>query len=139
MLAWLFGLVLFVTAIMGAAANQSVDITPTLVLPSMSGRDVFRYYCASCHGADGRGGGPAAAALKMRPADLTKLTANNTGLFPLERVKAFITHGRTGLPAHGSPEMPIWGPVFQVLDTSDTIAQARIDNVVAYLRSIQSK
>jgi hypothetical protein len=35
--------------------------------------------------------------------------------------------------------MPIWGPIFQVLDPSDTVAQARLDNVVAYIQSIQTK
>ena len=35
--------------------------------------------------------------------------------------------------------MPVWGPIFQSLDPSDTIAQARIDNVVAYINSIQVK
>jgi hypothetical protein len=88
---------------------------------------------------DARGNGPVARALTTRPANLTKLTAKNHGQFPVGRVKAFIGEGRPGLPAHGSPEMPVWGPVFQSLDPSDPVARARIDNVVAYLISIQAK
>jgi mono/diheme cytochrome c family protein len=120
------------------ARQGQVDVTPTLVLPSMSGRDIFRYYCASCHGRDGRGTGPLAPELKTKPANLTKLTASNRGTFPDERVKAFITHGRADAPAHGSPDMPVWGPIFQAVDPSDAVARARIDNIVAYLKSIQA-
>jgi mono/diheme cytochrome c family protein len=122
-----------------SSGSQVVDISPTLVLPSMSGRDIFRYYCATCHGREGRGNGPVASQLKTRPANLTRLAAGNSGEFPLERVRAFVTHGRTDAPSHGSPEMPIWGPIFQVLDPSDPIARMRINNVVDYIQSIQSK
>lgn len=122
-----------------AGKGQFVDVTPTFVPPSMSGRDIFRYYCATCHGRDGRGKGPVADELKTKPADLTRLAADNGGPFPLERVKAFVTHGRPDPPAHGSPDMPVWGPIFQSLDPSDAIARARIDNVVAYINSLQRR
>jgi mono/diheme cytochrome c family protein len=35
------------------------------------GHQLYPSHCASCHGADGRGDGPAAAGLNVRPADLT--------------------------------------------------------------------
>jgi mono/diheme cytochrome c family protein len=130
---------LFVAGAAAPRANQFVDVTPTFVPPSMSGRDIFRYYCATCHGRDGRGNGPVASSLKTRPANLTKLAANNRGQFPLERVRAFVTQGRPDAPTHGSSDMPVWGPIFQSLDPSDKIAQARIDSVVAYINSIQAK
>ena len=132
------GVALFV-ATTAAAGGPQVDVTPTFVPPSMSGRDIFRYYCATCHGRDARGNGPTASALKKPPANLTNLAANNHGQFPVERVKAFVTKGGTEPPAHGSSDMPVWGPIFQSFDTSDAIAQARINNVVAYLESIQTK
>src|SRR5688572_15051913 len=135
----LLGLALLFATTAAAGEAQVVDVTPTFVPPSMAGRDIFRYYCATCHGREARGNGPVAADLKTQPANLTKLAANNRGEFPVERVKVFITHGRPGTPAHGSPDMPVWGPIFQSLDPSDTIAQARIDNLVAYLKSIQVK
>jgi mono/diheme cytochrome c family protein len=68
---------------------------------------------------------------------LTTLAARNRGLFPAARVKAFIAGGPVTVPAHGSSEMPVWGPIFKVLDPSDTLADARIENVVAYIQSIQ--
>ena len=135
----LLGTALLLATPAALPAAQFVDITPTLVLPSMSGRDVYAYYCVSCHGRNGRGDGPVAAALKTPPANLTRLAADNGGRFPADRVRAFVAHGRVDIPAHGSPEMPIWGPIFQLLDRSDTIAQTRLDNVVAYIQSIQAK
>src|SRR3982750_4319698 len=51
-----------------------------------SGEEMFSHYCAVCHGADGRGGGPAAAALKTQPSDLTRLSANSGGTYPELRV-----------------------------------------------------
>ena len=135
----LFGIALLFATAATAGEIQFVDVTPTFVPPSMSGRDTFNYYCASCHGRDARGNGPIASTLKTRPANLTKLAANNHGQFPIERVKAIVTQGRPDTPAHGSSDMPVWGPIFQSLDPSDPIARARIDNVVAYLESIQVK
>src|SRR6186997_2926705 len=64
--------------------------TPTLTLESLTGRDSFDRYCASCHGVDGRGGGPVASVLKTRPPDLTTLARREGGTFPRERVAAFV-------------------------------------------------
>jgi mono/diheme cytochrome c family protein len=122
-----------------AAGSTQVSITPKLVEPSLAGRDTFAFYCASCHGRDGTGNGPVGSALKAKPANLTKLAARNGGTYPVERVRAFVAKGQPGIPAHGSPDMPVWGPVFQVLDPSDKLAEARIENVVAYIKSIQTK
>jgi mono/diheme cytochrome c family protein len=36
---------------------------------AQSGQDIFNNHCAMCHGTDGRGNGPAAAALNPPPAD----------------------------------------------------------------------
>jgi hypothetical protein len=47
-------------------------------------------YCASCHGQDGRGNGPAAPALKTHPTDLTLLAAKNDGKFPDAHIAAII-------------------------------------------------
>ena len=47
---------------------------------------MFKQYCASCHGLDAKGHGPAVPALKVPPPDLTSLTKNNHGKFPEPRV-----------------------------------------------------
>ena len=87
MLRFLFVALVLFAGVPAGSGNQVIDISPTLVLPSMSGRDIFRYYCATCHGREGRGDGPVGAQLKTRPANLTRLAASNGGQFPLERVQ----------------------------------------------------
>jgi mono/diheme cytochrome c family protein len=73
-----------------------------------AGRALYLRYCASCHGADGAGGGPAAAAFTEPPTDLTALAARAGGRYPLADVMASID-GRRQVAAHGSREMPVWG------------------------------
>jgi mono/diheme cytochrome c family protein len=128
------------------AAQTTTNSQPTQVkkVPApytdpTSGSDMFKAYCASCHGADGKGNGPAAAALKTPPADLTKLAAKNGGKFPDAQVMQVIK-GDALTAAHGNKEMPVWGPVFLVMGHRDTASvQLRIRNLEKYLESIQQK
>ena len=108
----------------------------SLLTPSLAGVDNFMLYCAPCHGRDGRGGGPVAAALKTPPADLTTMSSRNRGSFPRDRVRQFVTSGGN-VAAHGTSAMPVWGPTFRALDSSDKLVAIRIANVVAYVESIQ--
>jgi mono/diheme cytochrome c family protein len=123
-----------------ADAQQPAPARPQLVINSMVGRDLFEFYCASCHGRDGKGRGYVAAALKKAPPDLTTLTKRNHGTFPADRVKRLI-EGTEPLstPAHGSREMPLWGPIFKGLDTREAINAERIENLVKHIESLQEK
>jgi mono/diheme cytochrome c family protein len=124
----------------GARAGQNTSTPlPPLVTLSTSGPYVYEFYCGACHGRDGRGNGPAAAALKTRPSDLTRLAAQNGGVFPRTRVEAYVTHGRNDVAAHGSSEMPVWGPAFKALDASDPQVALRIASVVDFIETIQAK
>ena len=125
----------------GFPADQTtVPKNPDLIIRSVAGRDLFEFYCASCHGRDGKGAGHAAPALKVQPPDLTKLSERNRGIFPAARIEA-VLRGETRLstPAHGSSEMPVWGPIFKGLDNRDEVNAARIENLVKYLESIQTR
>jgi mono/diheme cytochrome c family protein len=124
-----------------AAAGQTTGVkNPPLVISSMYGQDLFELYCASCHGRDGKGHGPSADALKVRPADLTTIAKRNGGTFPKSRVEAFVTVGEVrATPAHGSAEMPVWGPIFRALDPNDTANKIRLANIVGYVESLQVK
>ena len=102
------------------------------------GVDLYQSYCAVCHGKDGKGGGPAAAALKSSPSDLTMLSKTKGGKFPVGAVRQ-VLGGGSSTPAHGSQEMPIWGPVFRAMSPNQSIAALRVDNLVRYLESIQQK
>lgn len=102
----------------------------------MTGRELYLAYCASCHGLEGRGDGPAAEALRMRPTDLTELAQKYGGQFPSIRVQRLLG-GFEGLPAHGGKRMPVWGPVFLPLSPAEGEAAALTGRLLKYLESIQ--
>jgi mono/diheme cytochrome c family protein len=105
----------------------------------MEGPAVFQAYCAVCHGKDARGGGPAVGALKRRPPDLTRMSRRNGGIFPFERVQKIISGKGTGIPAHGSREMPIWGPIFDEISWDGAPGSYRIYNLTRYIQDLQQK
>jgi mono/diheme cytochrome c family protein len=121
------------------ASQRSAPAIPPLIIESMTGRDTFAFYCASCHGLHGKGDGPTAAALKTTPADLTLLARKAGGTLARTEIEAFVTGMGRPIPAHGSGDMPVWGPIFRALDPSDARVRVRIGNLVDYLQSIQAK
>jgi hypothetical protein len=63
----------------------------------------------------------------------------NDRKFPEGYIGALLKFGRN-FAAHGSEEMPVWGAQFQSLDPArDPTGQQHIDDVVAYIRSLQVK
>jgi mono/diheme cytochrome c family protein len=106
---------------------------------SVRGPDLFKAHCATCHGLDGKGGGPVAGQLKTRPADLTVLAKRNAGKFPAERVGKFIDGQDESIQVHGSREMPVWGPIFHQIEEDQDFGNVRIANLVRYLSVIQQK
>jgi mono/diheme cytochrome c family protein len=109
------------------------------VTSAASGKEMFNAYCASCHGTAGKGDGPAAPALKNPPADLTMLAKNNGGKYPSNKVTS-ILRGQATLTAHGTQEMPVWGPVFWKMSQGhEGELQQRIANLNSYIESLQTK
>ena len=129
------------TVILAAGCLGSAQQPPKIkrvapgIISAADGPGMFRAYCAVCHGLDGMGNGPAAAALKKQPADLTQLSRKNNGKFPAYHV-ANVIQGAGETAAHGSREMPIWGTVFRTL--GDTV-KLRVDNLTSYIDSIQKQ
>jgi mono/diheme cytochrome c family protein len=122
------------------AQNKPADIQNS---PSQryrnSGVEMYKQYCSACHGAAGKGDGPAANALRIPPANLTTLAKRHGGKFPTDYVASVLQFG-PGMTAHGSPDMPTWGPLFQILDNQDKPAvQQRIKNLCDYLATLQAK
>ena len=110
-------------------------VTPENISPA-NGARMFRTYCAVCHGVVGKGDGPAAGALRNQPTDLTQLSRNNDGKFPVFRV-AGVIQGSSISKVHGTREMPVWGAVFRTMG-SGTV-KLRIDNLTSYVESLQQE
>jgi mono/diheme cytochrome c family protein len=104
-------------------------------ISAAKGPEMSRAYCAACHGVDGRGAGPAADALKKRPADLTQLSRKYGGKYPEFRV-ANVIQGVDSEGPHGSRDMPVWGAVFRTLGDQATV-KLRTNNLVHYVASLQ--
>ena len=125
--------------LLAAAALFGQDRTPRKLIASMEGKDLYKAYCASCHGLDGKGHGPAATALKAPLADLTTITKRNGGVFPREEMESMVLGGKGSRLAHGSAEMPVWGPVFRKVENDRDFGLLRVRRLVDYLVSFQAK
>jgi mono/diheme cytochrome c family protein len=118
-------------------AQGNAKRQPEQLIDSIQGKDLFKAYCASCHGPDAKGKGPMAASLKTPPADLTRISIRNGGVFPLMRVRKVIAGEELPPTGHGSREMPVWGPIFSQITRDVDLGRVRIDNLTRYLRDIQ--
>ena len=113
--------------------------------PAVTGRADFKAFCAGCHGAEGRGDGPLAGDLPVRPADLTGIAARTGGVFPRVAVMSTID-GYTRRDQHGSV-MPEMGPLIEegdlvLVDTGGgvmTPTPARLVALADYLEAIQER
>jgi mono/diheme cytochrome c family protein len=130
----------------GAAQEESSRKTeaeayrvPEQLIESLEGRDLFRAYCAACHGENARGNGPVASSLKGKVPDLTRVAERRGGTFPLPQVERIIAGEETVATAHGSREMPIWGPIFGQVQRDQNLGKIRVRNLAKYLESIQGK
>ncbi len=117
---------------------KTIKHVPVKSVSPASGKEMFVNYCASCHGGDGKGNGPAAAALKTAPTNLTALSEKNGGSYPAMRISSMLRDA--GVPAHGSKEMPVWGPLFRSVSGGDEgQVQQRISNLTKYVETLQTK
>lgn len=115
---------------------KHVPIKPT---SAASGQEMYKGYCAVCHGITGKGDGPAAPALKVPPPDLRTLAQKNGGKYPAMKVTAVI-RGEETMAAHGSKDMPVWGNLFwQMSGGHSSEVQQRVTNLTKYIESLQQK
>lgn len=110
--------------------QSALTYIPALVYPpelpgsALAGQEIYGFRCAACHGEDGRGQGPAAAALTVaKPADFTR----DTLLAARDWDGAFGRIREGGQMVHGS-SMPPWGIVLK---------DAEMWDLVAYLATFQ--
>lgn len=134
---WAVAVVMVVAVVV--SAQTTVKHVPAPLTSAASGSEMYKAYCAACHGTDGKGNGPAASALKVPPTDLSTLSKSNNGKFPAAKVAATI-RGEADIPAHGSREMPVWGKLFWSMSHGhEGEVQQRVRNLSSYIESLQSK
>lgn len=118
-------------------AAPTQDALPPEFVPS--GKVMFKQYCAACHGFNAKGHGPARSTLRVPAADLTTLSKRHGGEFPYDYVSNVLRFG-PGVAAHGSSDMPTWGPIFQYMDNyNEASVHKRIAHLCDYLASLQEK
>ncbi|HEU4620227.1 MAG TPA: cytochrome c [Gammaproteobacteria bacterium] len=122
-----------VAAAVPARAQRSPDA-------NISGAALYANHCAACHGAQGEGDGPVAAALKVGVPNLRNLSLRNNGEFAADAVRAYID-GRNLPAAHGDRLMPVWGNELGYgkpeAEASEKEVMERIAAIVEYVRSLQ--
>ena len=124
--------------VVAAQVKPPTSSTSTEPPDAASGRQTYVEYCASCHGENAKGAGPVASSLKTPPPDLTTLARRHEGKFPYEYVGGVVRFGKP-ISAHGSPDMPVWGPIFSLVDFHEVAIRQRIRNLCEFLASLQEK
>jgi mono/diheme cytochrome c family protein len=138
----ILGLLLAGVGIAAADAQQpptTVKKVPVHPTQAMAGKELYREYCAVCHGTAGKGDGPAASALKVAPSDLTQISKRNGGKFPEIQVQHVINGEGDQPVAHGSKDMPVWGDLFRHMGSNPDIGTIRVYNLMKYMQEIQAK
>ena len=105
---------------------------------SVEGKDNYTAYCAVCHGLTGKGDGPAAVALKGPVPDLTKIATRHGGKFDKLSVMRQVSGADKRPVAHGTVEMPMWGPTFASAQDAK-LAELRVRNLANYVETMQQK
>jgi len=133
--------VLAALLLIACVAGAGLSVDPTQLPPTYmpTGEQTYKQYCAACHGVDAKGRGPLAPLLKTPPPNLTTLAKRHLGKFPYDYVASVLEFG-PGVSAHGSSDMPTWGPIFRHFDNqNERIVRQRIKNLCDYLALLQEK
>ncbi len=134
-------------ALLGALAWPSATLAADRI---DYGKREYMTKCAACHGESGKGDGPRAAQMRLKPTDLTTLSKINGGVFPSDRAYRIID-GRQSVKGHEAPNMPVWSSNFlaegkaefayttDMPNDLDVHVRNRILSLVDYLDRIQVK
>jgi len=116
-MSWIVWLVVAVVLLPGIAWSAG---------DAAKGKEKYQEFCAACHGASGKGDGPAAPALPTKPRDHTD--AAYMDKLTDEQVFNIIKSG--GAAAGKSPLMPAWG------GPPPKLSDQQIQDLVAYIRTL---
>ena len=131
------------TIIAGFAALATLGTAPVQAQDLAAGERLYQTHCAYCHGPTGQGDGAKAEEMAIKPRNLTRLAADNSGVFPMLDVVMRID-GRTAIVAHGSP-MPVFGEYFEGTDAilkseagQPILTSQPVADLVAWIESLQT-
>lgn len=128
---------LFLLAVVTSLPLVAQDRSPRKLISELDGKSLYVAYCASCHGLDGKGKGPVAAALKEKVPDLTTLAFRRGGKYPATDLEKMILGEGDPRTAHGSREMPVWGPLFRQVENDQEMGLVRARRLVEYIGTWQ--
>ena len=128
-------------ALSGLAMAGMIAACAPQMSDQVQARNDFAALCVDCHGVDGRGGGPAAAGMQPAPVDLTRVAANNGGVFPRLQVMGHI-YGFT--PGRSESPMPEFGDLldgptipYDAGDGNPTPTPVRLVALMEYVEAMQ--
>jgi mono/diheme cytochrome c family protein len=130
---------LFSTTALMMHSQTTIKHAPITRTSPASGEEMYNAYCAVCHGKDAKGDGPAAAALKTPPPDLTTLAQGHNGKYPAAYVESVIRFGAGSPPVHGTKDMPMWGPALASVSSTPEVVTIRINVLTHYIETLQAK
>ncbi|MFQ5684810.1 MAG: c-type cytochrome [Candidatus Binatia bacterium] len=110
----------------GMMGGRMMGRKPSSSQAAGTAASTYSKFCASCHGAKGKGDGPAAVALNPKPKDFTdsKVMAHMSDAMLFKTIK------KGGQATGHSPLMPAWG---------GTLTDQQISELVGYIRSLSKK
>jgi mono/diheme cytochrome c family protein len=85
---------------------------------------MYQAYCSGCHGLSGKGDGPVAKTLPVKPADHTRIEMNK---YTDQYLFEIISKG--GISVGKSSQMPAWGGVLK---------EPQVKEIVAYVRALSN-
>ncbi len=119
----ILGLILLLPAApLAAAAGKS----PVTKGDPAKGKETYQTYCWTCHGKEGKGDGPSAAGLAVKPRNHT----DGAHMSKMTDPQIFKTVKEGGKAVGKSELMPPWG---------SALKDDQIRDVVAYIRTLHRK
>lgn len=88
---------------------------------AIAGKTKYDQFCVACHGATGKGDGPAGAALNPKPADFAATKLADADLFKI------IKEGGTAV-----------GRSAMMISWKTSLTDDNINNVIAYIRTLKT-
>jgi cytochrome c553 len=102
-------------------AQPMAEKPPSILGSAAAGKSSFTTYCAVCHGAEGRGDGPAGAALTPKPRNFT----DGAAMAKLSDAHLIKVISQGGASVGKSPLMAAWGGVLNDQQVKDVAAYVR--------------